>query len=262
MKITLELKVLIFFIFLITMAELVTSFVNPAYGLFFHSALLFSLLALSVFLQKVNNASNLFLCLSIAPLIRIFSLTLPLEYFPSYAWYLVAGVPMLIAAVTLIRIQHLGRSDIGLNIKNLRIQLAIMLTGIPFGVLEYVILKPAPLAAGLTIIDLLFLALALIIATGFAEELVFRGILQNSAVKTFGPKIGIVAVSTIFAALHIGWLNIFDVTLVFIISLFFGFLKFKTGSLAGVSLSHGMTNVFLFLVMPSIVNLIGILVPN
>lgn len=105
MKVTLELKIFVCYLFLIVVAEFVTSFINPSYGLFVHSMLLVSLLTLSAFWHKTNTASNLFLCLSIAPLIRIFSLALPLEYFPSYAWYLVAGIPMSLAAITVIRVR-------------------------------------------------------------------------------------------------------------------------------------------------------------
>ncbi len=261
MKITQELKIFIIYLLLIVFAETVTSLINPTYGLFIHSILLFSLLALSAFWQKANHTSNLFLCLSIAPLIRIFSLALPLSYFPSYTWYLVAGIPMLIAVITVMRNQGLGLNDVGINLKRPAIQLLIMLTGIPFGALEYLILKPNPIAVGLSIMDLILLAAAFILATGFVEELLFRGVFQNSAIKSFGAKTGLVVVSAVFAALHIGWLNILDIALVFIIGLFFGFLMFKTGSLIGVSLSHGLTNVFLFLVMPSI-NLISILAPK
>ncbi len=164
---------------------------------------------------------------------------------------------MLIVAFTTIKIQHLDLKEVGFNLKNLRIQLAIMLTGIPFGVMEYFILQPAPVAAGLSTVSLVLLAIAFVVATGFAEELVFRGILQKNAVNTFGPKIGVLAVSAVFAVLHIGWLNILDIELVFFISLFFGFSVLKTGSLAGVSLSHGLTNVFLFVVMPSTVTFIS-----
>jgi membrane protease YdiL (CAAX protease family) len=132
-----------------------------------------------------------------------------------------------------------------------------MFTGIPFGVLEYYVLTPAPIASDLSIVGFVLLAIAFIFATGFAEELVFRGILQNNAIKLFGPKVGLIAVSAVFAALHIGWLNLMDVTLVFVIGLIFGIFMYKTGSLAGVSLSHGLTNVFLFIVMPYLVNLIN-----
>jgi hypothetical protein len=168
---------------------------------------------------------------------------------------------MLLAAIIVIRIQALGLKDVGITFKRPGIQLLIMLTGIPFGILEYLILQPSPIAADLTALQFFILAIAFILATGFVEELVFRGVFQNSAIKLFGAKIGLIAVSAVFAALHIGWLNILDIVLVFFIGLFFGILMYKTGSLAGVSLSHGLTNVFLFLVMPS-VNLISILAPK
>jgi uncharacterized protein len=258
MNLTRELKIFILCLSLIVLAEIVTTFVNPLYGIFIHSTLLFSLMALSAFWQKTDNTSNFFLCLSIAPLIRIFSLSLPLSYMPSYVWYIVAGVPMLIAAVTVIRIQALPLKNIGLTIKKPKIQFLIMLTGIPFGALEYFILKPSPMASGLTIADLVLLSVAFILATGFVEELVFRGVFQSSAIKMFGAKTGLIAVSAVFAALHIGWASLIDVVFVFLIGLFFGIIVYKTGSLAGVSLAHGLTNVLLFMILPS-VNLISIM---
>lgn len=262
MKAALELKLFLAYLSLITAAEVITSLVNASVGLFMHSMLLFSLLALSSYLQKTVNASNVFLCLSIAPLIRVFSLALPLAYFPSYMWYLLAGIPMLIAAVAMMRIQGLKPGDIGINLKRPAVQILIMFSGIPFGIAEYLILRPAPISLGFSTLDFLLIALAFVLATGFAEELVFRGIFQNVAIKSFGVKTGLLVVSAVFAALHIGWLNILDVGLVFFIGLFFGVLMFKTGSLIGVSLSHGLTNVFLFLVMPSSINLISILTPK
>ena len=262
MRLTQELKIFILYLFLIVIAETVTSFINPSYGLFIHSILLVSLLTLSAFWHKTNNASNLFLCLSIAPLIRIFSLSLPLAYFPSYAWYLVAAIPMLISAITVMRLQGLGLNDVGITFKKPVIQLAIMLTGIPFGIIEYLILKPNPLALGLSTVNFILLAIGFIVATGFVEELVFRGVFQNNAIKALGKKAGLICVTAVFAALHIGWLQMLDVAFVFAIGLFFGVLTLKTGSIAGVSLSHGLTNVFLFLVMPSSINLISILAPK
>jgi uncharacterized protein len=262
MKVTQELKIFVFCLFFIAVAELVTSFVNPSYGLLMHSMLLVSMLTLSAVWNKTNQRAHLFLCLSIAPLIRVFSLSLPLEYFPTYAWYLIAGVPMLIAAVTVMRLEGLRLSEVGINFKRPRIQFIIMFTGIPFGIIEYYILKPNPLAVSLSTINFVLLALGFIVATGFVEELVFRGVFQNNSIKIFGEKAGLISVAAVFAALHIGWLSIIDVGFVFVIGLFFGFLTFKTGSISGVSLSHGLTNVFLFLVMPSSINLISIFVPK
>jgi uncharacterized protein len=261
LNITLELKIFSAYMILISVAEILTSFVDPAYGLFMHSVLLISLLTLSAFWQKTGNGSYLFLCLSIAPLIRIFSLSLPLSFFPTYAWYLVAGVPMFVAAVAVMRLQGLKLADVGINTKKAKLQLIIMLTGMPFGIIEYLILTPSSIAVGLSLSSFVLLAFGLILATGFVEELVFRGVFQNNAIKSFGVKTGVLVVSAVFAILHIGWLNVLDIALVFFIGLFFSFLMFKTGSLIGISLSHGLTNVFLFLVMPSI-NLISIMAPK
>lgn len=256
MNLTQELKIFLAYIVVVILAEVVTSLASATYGLFLHSALLVTMLGLSAFWQKNPQSSTLFLCLSIAPLIRVFSLSLPLEYFPSYAWYLIAGIPMVVAAATVIRLQRLTAKDVGLTIKKPWVQLAITFTGIPFGVMEYYILQPAPIAGDFAVLGLFLLAVGFIAATGFVEELVFRGVFQSSAVRTFGPKVGLLSVAVVFAALHIGWLQVFDVVFVFVIGLFFGVLALKTGSIAGVSLSHGLTNVFLFLVMPSI-NLIS-----
>jgi len=247
----LELSAFILYLTLIASAEIITSFIDPSYGLLLHSAILVSLLTLSALWHGANPASSLYLSLSLAPLIRILSLSLPLTYFPRYAWYTVASVPVLAAALTAIRVQGLGLRDVGLTFNNLPAQTCIALTGVPFGVVEYFILKPEPLASNLPMLEYSLLAIALIFSTGFVEELVFRGVLQRSTVEALGEKAGVLGVTAVFATMHIGWLNLLDVLFVFSIGLFFAFMTLKTGSIVGVSLSHGITNVVLFLLMPA-----------
>jgi hypothetical protein len=246
-----ELKAFIVYLTFIAVAETATAFIDPGYGLFLHSLILVSLLALSAFWRGANPSSNLFLSLSLAPLIRIISLSLPLIYLPRYTWYLVASVPVLAATLISMRLQGMKLADAGIALRKPLAQAGIALTGIPFGVIEYSILKPEPLAVGLQFLELITLAGALILSTGFVEELVFRGVLQKSAVDVMGEKAGVLGVTAVFASLHIGWLSILDVAFVFSIGLFFAVLTLKTGSIAGVSLSHGITNVILFLMMPS-----------
>jgi hypothetical protein len=134
--------------------------------------------------------------------------------------------------------------------RELLAQTGIALTGIPFGVTEYLILRSEALASGLSTGELVPLAAALVFSTGFVEELVFRGILQLGVLKALGEKAGVLGVAAVFAALHIGWLSMLDIAFVFSIGLFFGYLVLKTGSIIGVSLSHGLTNVFLLLLLP------------
>ena len=80
-----ELRFFVFYAVLIGLAEVVTSFVDPVYGLSFHAVLLVSLLALAALKYLENPVSSLFLSLSLAPLVRIISLSLPLAHFPRYA---------------------------------------------------------------------------------------------------------------------------------------------------------------------------------
>jgi len=148
------------------------------------------------------------------------------------------------------RVGGLGFREVGVTLNRPLVQAAVGLTGIPFGIIEYHILRPEPLAVG-PLHEVVLLAVALIFFTGFVEELVFRGVMQRSAIEALGWKPGLLGVSVVFSILHIGWLSMLDVLFVFTIGLFFGFMTLKTGSIIGVSLSHGLTNVVLFLLMPT-----------
>jgi len=245
-----ELKVFTLYVTLMAVAEAVVSFVDPVYGLLSHFAIMVSLLVLPAFWRE-NPSSELFLSLSLAPLIRILSLFLPFAYLPRYTWFVVASLPIYAATFALLKVQGLGLADVGVTFKRPFAQACIALTGVPFGVVEYYILKPEPLAPGLSAWGLTLLAAALVLSTGFVEELVFRGIMLKSAVEALGERMGVVGVSAIFALLHVGWLSALDVVFVFLIGIFFAISAIKTGSIVGVSLSHGLTNVLLFLLMPS-----------
>jgi len=247
-----ELRVFIAYIIFIVAAEVVTSFVDPGYGLLFHSLILISLLVLSSLKHGENPSSRLYLSLSLAPLIRIISLSVPLTHFPRYTWYIVVNIPVLVATIAMMRVQGIGFKDAGIKFSKPLAQTGIALTGIPLGFIDYLILKPESIAQGLSFWNLTILAIGLGLSTGFVEELVFRGLMQPSAVEVFGERLGLIGVAAVFAALHIGWLSMIDLAFVFSIGLFYGFAALKTGNIMGVSLSHGITNVVLFLVAPAI----------
>ena len=86
-------------------------------------------------------------------------------------------------------------------------------------------------------------------ATGFLEEFLFRGILQTSASQVLAG-FAIPYVSLVFAILHIGYRSALDVAFVLVIALIYGWVARRTGSIMGVSMSHGVTNIMLFLVVP------------
>lgn len=236
------------YLLLVTIAELVTAAVNPQAGQLMHMALL-SGLVFHTALAPDSEVRRFLLALMLAPLIRVLSLALPLTRFPQLAWYPMVAVPLLLAAWVIIRQLKLSRRDLGLRVGNLPLQLGIASIGIVLGIAEYYILAPRPQFAEPSLIAIGIASLNLLLATGFSEELIFRGILQVEGRRALG-RWALLYVSILFGVLHIGYLSLLDVVFVTAVGLLFAYLVLWTGSLLGVTLAHGITNSMLFLVMP------------
>ena len=232
----------------IALAEIVVTFAQPRLGVVVHSLVLLVLLVHAARVESQTERAFL-VSLAFAPLIRLLSLSLPLAQLPLMYWYLITSIPLF--AAVLIAAPTLGFSwpDLGLNLRRWGLQLAIALSGLAFGVLEYFILQPAPLVQTFTWRSLWLPALILLVSTGLLEEMIFRGLLQRTSVNLLSLW-GIGYVAVLFAVLHIGYRSLLDVVFVLAVGLFFGWIVHRTRSLLGVTLSHGLTNIVLFLVMP------------
>lgn len=233
---------------LLVVAETVTSLVSLQLGLILHIALLF-VLTIHAAVGTLPSERALALGLTLLPLIRLLSLSLPLSRLPPLLWYPIVSIPLLGAALILIRQLRLSRQALGLQPDDLRVQVMLMGMGLGLGAIEYAILRPAPLVDNLSWNSIALPILILILFTGFAEELIFRGLLQALALQVLG-RWALLHVSLLFAALHIGHLSVPDVALVFGVGLLFAYVVRWSGSILGVSLAHGLTNVMLFLFMP------------
>jgi len=220
------------------------------YGIAFHALILFVLLIHSS-LTTDDEFSKLLMVLILAPLIRILSLSMPLAHFSYISWFALISIPVYIAIFTCMYIQHLKPRDVALalpKLKHLPIEIATIILAFPFGILEYHILKP-DIIVELSFEALLVPALIMIVCTGFLEELAFRGLMQYHATRTMGFS-GIVFISALFGALHIGNLSFFDVLLSGSVGFIYSLVVRKTGSIYGVSISHGIINIILFLIAP------------
>jgi len=229
-------------------AELATTFTDARWGLTMHIALL-TVLLVQASLTTQQSSQRLFLTLSLAPLIRVLSLTMPLEDVDLVYWYAIVAVPLLLTAAIVAINLKLSREDVGLTLRALPLQGLIALTGLGFGVAEYFILRPEPLIDELSWRSAALPALILLVGTGFNEEFVFRGVMQSACRPALG-KLSVLYVAVVFAILHLGYKSVIDVAFVFAVGLLFGWLVARTRSLLGVTLSHGITNIALYLVVP------------
>lgn len=231
-------------------AEALTAMVDPRLGLPAHAAILGLLIAMGA--RTTDYAKReLYWALTLAPVIRIGSLSLPLGQLPLLEWYPLIGVPIFAAAFVAARKLGYTPGQIGLTVhaSDLPRQLALVPVGTVLGVGEYLIFRPAPLAGQFTFDDLWLPALVLLVFTGFEEELIFRGLMQRASLRALG-RWGLVYTNAVFAVLHIGYQSILDLVFVFLVGMLFGVFVLRTRSIFGVTLAHGAVNISLFLILP------------
>lgn len=247
------------YILLVAGAEWVTAYATwhgiafAKYGIMFHALILFALLVhSSLILTADPEFSRLLVVLIIAPLIRILSLAMPVVNFNYTAWFSIISIPVYITIFTCVYIQRIKPQDIALalpQLKHLPLELATILIAGPFGILEYYVLKPGILVEP-RLEALIVPVLIMFVCTGFLEELAFRGLMQYHATRTMGFS-GIIFISVLFGFLHIGNLTIFDVILAGSVGFIYSLVVRRTGSLYGVTISHGLINSILFLIAPA-----------
>jgi membrane protease YdiL (CAAX protease family) len=280
----LDVEYLTIYIVLITLAEITVAYVNPQIGIFFHISILCILFIhlglvnkekmllnelqwlmikekkkpsdlMQVHIEKKGQLTSILLPLTIIPLIRILSLVMPLSHFPRIQWFIITGFAIYLAFFVILFQQKIHIKDCGLQFptkKNIPTEIGIILLGIPLGFTEYFILRPAPFVDSFSIENIIIAVLILFLATGLMEEIIFRGLLQKKSIEILGIWPGILFVTIIFAVLHIGNLSLLDVLLVFSIGGLYSIVVKKTKTIIGVSVSHTLVNVFLFIICPLI----------
>lgn len=242
---------LILYLSALALAELVTTLINPRLGLLIDGVLLVVLLFQSS-RRSARSEQKFLLTLALAPLIRLLSLSMPLLVFPYTLWYLVVGVPLFLSVVLVYKLTGYKPAEVGLSLgSGLPLQLAVGLTGLVFGYVEYRLLPPQTFMASFSQQNILLPALILLVFTGFLEELVFRGLMQRAALDTI-KRLGPVYVSLVFMVLHIGYQSVLNLVFVFLVGLFFSLVVARTRSILGVALAHGLTNIMLYLVFPAL----------
>jgi membrane protease YdiL (CAAX protease family) len=277
-------KYLIIYLILITLAEITVAYVNPQTGVIFHIIILSILFIHSGYASKEKMSLNelqwlyienykkpsrsiqksineitkiltVLISLTLAPLIRVLSLVMPLANFPRIQWFTIISVALYLSIFIVIQQQKITLTEYGFRWpkrKHIPTEIGIVLLAIPFGVMEYLILHPAPLVSSFSVENILVAVLILFIATGLIEEIIFRGILQKKTMNIMGAWQGMLFVTILFAMLHIGNLSFLDVLLVFFIGGLYSLVVNKTKTIIGVTASHTVVNIMLFIVCPFI----------
>lgn len=239
------------YLILLALAEFLSAVAESVvYGLVLHGLVLIGLL-LQGALSGRRVTQRFCISLALVPLIRLMSLSLPLSDYQFMFWYMIIGAPLFIAAFVAARVMGFSLDRLLFNKNNFGLQILVGVSGLGLGFLEFLILKPEPLVSNFSFKEIWLPALILLIFTGLLEEVIFRALLQQTAREVLG-RWGITFSAVLFAVMHIGYLSLLDFLFVLLVALYFGWVVYRTGSIVGVTLAHGLTNISLFLIFPFI----------
>jgi membrane protease YdiL (CAAX protease family) len=122
----------------------------------------------------------------------------------------------------------------------------------PTGIIEYLILRPLPVFPLFELKYLLRDTLYMIFFVGLAEEMLFRGILFNDLKRLFNWKIALIAQGVLFGIMHMTWRSSSEIMFTFFAGIILGYFYYRTKSIIGPIVMHGVNNVMLVSVMPYI----------
>jgi membrane protease YdiL (CAAX protease family) len=233
------------------LTELVANLWQPVFGLWLH-ALLFAALILRGVRTIDEPDGQFYLVASVMPLVRIVSFAVSPRFVPGVWYYAAAEAPILAAALTAVRVLHVPRLALGWKRpRSLPLSGLVIGSGVIAGWVESHIIHPPALVSGWHLAQIVPSALLLILCTGFVEEIVFRGVIQYTAVQWLGVVPGIFYTAVGWALLHIGWASVLDLGFVLVIGLIWGAVRQWNGSILDLAPAHGIANVMLFLILPN-----------
>lgn len=237
------------YLFALAAAEWVTADAGSALGLGLHVALFLLLLVRAY--ATVGSESDAHVALSLLPLLRVISLTVPLQLTaPTDQLGLVSALFLLSLFFAARALRYGAARALGLNFRLFALQLLIALLGPLLGALIYTFVPLPALADGLQLEGLVRPAASLFTA-GVVEEIFFRGLLLTALTQLLGASQGVVLGALLYAGFHLSWQAWTLVGLMLVQGLLYGWLAVRTRSVVGVALAHGLANVALFIALPN-----------
>jgi len=238
----------------IALCEYIFAYRNVAHGIILSLALTLSLYVFLAVRKVDDGLTESVESLVLVPMYILFTSSLP--WFFINQLYLLPAVYTCILGLCLI---HIYQDGIGLKEllgvppkEKIAPYILLGLIGVPLGLCEYLILRPAPFYPDFSIKYLLLNLFYMIFFVGLGEEILFRALIQRNLSRLFGWKWGLAGASLLFSIMHLTWRSIPELFFVFLAGLIFGYFYIRTGSLLTSILIHGVNNTVLVAVYPHV----------
>jgi hypothetical protein len=230
---------------LLVLSEALIHFSGVKTGIIAYITVLILLIILFTLTKSLPaEYTRVFQIITLIPLYRIITLSIPIELI-TYEGYLISTTIAILAG-SLVLIHHLKipLADIGLILKDPKLQILCIVAGGVIGYLEWKIINPQQL-------ELLIPGVLILTLCAFTDELIFRGLIQQSIEKAQGSSfIAIFLTSILYTTFFISFLFSLELLLIFLVSVFYGYVVSKSKSIIGVSISHALVNICCLVVIP------------
>lgn len=191
--------------------------------------------------------------LALVALLRVLSVTTAIPRLPVATWYVTVGGALLIAEVATIRFVDDAWRRLNLAFRRPALDVLVAALGIPAGLAGFLLLRPAPLLSDEGPLPLLGGIVALVVFAAFAEELLFRGLLQSLAIDAFGSaRWGLVYAGAMSAVMYLGSGSLPYTIAVGVYGLLLGAAILRGASVWGASTSHGLALVGMAFLWPKL----------
>ena len=197
--------------------------------------------------DATSDPMHAVLALTFVPLIRLVSMSVPLDGTRDPYQYLIVGGPLLAGIAW--AAWGVGLPGAGFGLHSLPLQLAVAILGVPLAFAAYFVVVPNAAGGATSSRELAVSALSVTVAA-VVDEVVFRGFIQEACASLYGASAPLW--STLVYA--ISYLGVRPLELVFVavfLGLLFGWTVARTHSLLGVTISHVLVNVGLLVLLPS-----------
>ena len=234
----------------LALAELLTQVGVPVAAFLLDAAILFA--SLNHAARKRNAERALALATAVVALERPLSLAVPVLGFGTAASYLVLAIPTAVGIVFAARLAGYTRRDLGFVADQwvARVALVLVPIGLVIGVVVEQVARPSPVMGDVRLVSLGPTLLAIVLAPGLVEELLYRGLLQRAATQRLGAANGIVYASALYTALAWTPWSPTGTALVFLAAVALATLTRFTGSVMPAVAAHAGLNLGLLLVGP------------
>jgi CAAX protease family protein len=240
-------------------AEVTIAYVSIITGVVLHSIILIVAVQHGIFLEgsrtwrehgAYSNLLFFLLCWPLANLTRLAGVGLPLQFLPIQIRPGIVALVLEFGVVSALLASGLSWQDLGLRLTTARPEMLMAASGLPLGLIAFLLTPRTPLGQSHGAIALL-VSTVLVACVGASEEIVFRGLLQRASVGMLG-WLGVPFTAVLSAATVLTERSFWLVVYALLVSFFFGVWVYHRRCMVGVAVAHGLIAATTYVIWPHV----------